>query len=283
MLVMFIGEGTSIFSGFVTFTILGVMAHRQGVHVSEVVSSGPGLGFVTYPQALSGLPIPQMWSFLFFVMLLTVGLDSQFVDVEVVITGIVDVFPRFLRYKSFITGIYCAFGFLVGLPYCTNGGIYIFQLADWYVAALVLAIGIMECMIVTWIYGFKCLDEDLELMIGRNVPVVFKIFLTYVTPLVLLVTVVFTLAQYTLPTYGKYEYPNYSAVIGWIYAAIPITPIPLFFIWEFAKAEGPMRARLAKTISPSDNWVPNTCSSRTKYRQKQQNSFRENICHVCSQ
>ena len=35
-----ISEGTSIFAGFVVFTSLGVMAHRQGVHVSEVVSSG---------------------------------------------------------------------------------------------------------------------------------------------------------------------------------------------------------------------------------------------------
>ncbi|XP_041352305.1 sodium- and chloride-dependent glycine transporter 2-like [Gigantopelta aegis] len=85
-------------------------------------------------------------------------------------------------------------------------------------------------------------------MIGKKVPVFFEVCLTYVTPLVLLVSMVFKLAQYTLTTYGKYEYPHYSAVIGWIYAAIPVTPIPVFFIWELAKAEGPMRA-VSQSIS----------------------------------
>ncbi|XP_041359744.1 sodium- and chloride-dependent glycine transporter 2-like isoform X3 [Gigantopelta aegis] len=281
IVITFVGEGTSIFAGFVIFTILGAMAHRQGVHVSEVVSSGPGLGFVAYPQALSGLPIPQLWSVIFFVMLLTVGLDSQFVNVEVVVTGIMDSFPRLLRFRIIITAILCSFFFIIGLLFCTNGGIYMFQLADWYVAALMLILSILECFIVAWIYGFKRLDEDLELMIGRKVPIFFKVILTYITPLVFTVAIVFTLAQYTLPTYGKYEYPYYSAIIGWIFAAIPIIPIPVFIIWELGKAEGSLRARIAKTISPSDSWLPNNWSSRTKYRGKEQITFKENICHLC--
>ena len=50
-----------------------------------------------------------------------------------------------------------------------------------------------------------------------------------------------TLTQYTLPTYGKYEYPYYSAIIGWIYASIPILPIPVFMVWELIKAKGSLR------------------------------------------
>ncbi|XP_041378904.1 sodium- and chloride-dependent glycine transporter 2-like, partial [Gigantopelta aegis] len=160
-------------------------------------------------------------------------------------------------------------------------GIYIFQLVDWYVVALILIISIMECIIVAWIYGFQRLDEDLELMIGRKVPIFFKVSLTYVTPLIFSFAIVSTLVQYTLPTYGKYEYPYYIAIIGWIYAAIPIAPIPVFMIWELAKAKGSLKARIVKTISPSENWLPNKLLPRPEYRKKQQNTFKENICHLC--
>ncbi|XP_046556275.1 sodium- and chloride-dependent creatine transporter 1-like [Haliotis rubra] len=77
LILTMVSEGTSIFCGLVTFAVLGVMAHKTGVPIAKVVSTGPGLGFVTYPDALAQLPVPQLWSFLFFLMLLMVGLDSE--------------------------------------------------------------------------------------------------------------------------------------------------------------------------------------------------------------
>ena len=68
---------TSLFCGLVVFAVLGYMSHELGLPIEKVVASGPGLAFVTYPAALAKIPLSPLWAVLFFVMILTMGLDSQ--------------------------------------------------------------------------------------------------------------------------------------------------------------------------------------------------------------
>ncbi|XP_066864512.1 sodium- and chloride-dependent betaine transporter isoform X3 [Kogia breviceps] len=93
----FLNSGTSFVAGFVVFSILGFMSQEQGVPISEVAESGPGLAFIAFPKAVSMMPLSQLWSCLFFIMLIFLGLDSQFVCVECLVTASVDMFPRQLR------------------------------------------------------------------------------------------------------------------------------------------------------------------------------------------
>lgn len=58
------------------FTLLSGCKDLISVYVS-----GFALAFIAYPDALSKLPISPLWSILFFFMLITLGLDSQFAGI----------------------------------------------------------------------------------------------------------------------------------------------------------------------------------------------------------
>lgn len=76
VLVPILNSSTSIFAGFVVFSVLGFLSHKTGIPVSVVANGGPGLAFVTYPEAITMLPFPHLWAVLFFIMLYLLGMDS---------------------------------------------------------------------------------------------------------------------------------------------------------------------------------------------------------------
>lgn len=53
------------------------MAHKLNRDVSEIAVEGPGLVFIVYPEAIATMPFAPFWAVLFFLMLLTLGLDSS--------------------------------------------------------------------------------------------------------------------------------------------------------------------------------------------------------------
>ena len=42
-----------------------------------MICIGSALAFIAYPEVVANMPLPTLWSVLFFLMLITLGLDSQ--------------------------------------------------------------------------------------------------------------------------------------------------------------------------------------------------------------
>ena len=131
---------------FIAFSLSGFMTL---VIRSDIIIffSGPGLVFVVYPEGIAQMPISPLWAFLFFFMILTIGLDTQFAMFEAVITGLTDEYPKYLRkYKPAFTGLLCFLCFLLGLPLVT-------QVRKFQCKAIELCV-----------YGFLVHAEQLELV-----------------------------------------------------------------------------------------------------------------------
>ncbi|XP_036188204.1 sodium- and chloride-dependent taurine transporter isoform X2 [Myotis myotis] len=258
MLLGCLNSGTSFVSGFAIFSILGFMAQEQGVDIADVAESGPGLAFIAYPKAVTMMPLPTFWSILFFIMLLLLGLDSQFVEVEGQITSLVDLYPSFLR-KGFRREIFialiCSISYLLGLTMVTEGGMYVFQLFDYYAASGVclLWVAFFECFVVAWIYGGDNLYDGIEDMIGYRPGPWMKYSWAVVTPVLCVGCFIFSLVKYIPLTYNKvYVYPTWAIGLGWCLALSSMVCVPLVMVIRLCQTEGPFLVRLKYLLTPRE-------------------------------
>ncbi|XP_015607712.1 sodium- and chloride-dependent glycine transporter 1 isoform X2 [Cephus cinctus] len=218
--------GTSFFAGLVIFSVIGFLAHELNVPVASVVDQGAGLAFIVYPEVVARLPVAPVWSLLFFLMLLTLGLDSQFALMETVTTAILDGIPALRNYKFCVVLTAAVLGYAGGIIFTTNAGMYWLQLMDKYAANWsVLLIAISECILVAWIYGADRFLDDVEQMIGPRGRV-WRFFWTWmwkvVTPAALFFILFFNWVEYEPLKYGAYVYPRWADVVGWIVGLLPV-------------------------------------------------------------
>lgn len=232
IIVSFGNCGTSIFAGFVIFSILGHMAWDLDKEVGEVVKSGSGLAFVAYPTVLSRLPVGQLWSVLFFFMLLTLGLDSQFAMLETVVTAVLDSWPQARKKKHYISLAVSIVLYLLALPMCTGAGLFWTDLMNTFAASwslILVALG--EGIVIPWIYGVRHFTKDVAMMIGygklqRAGNYFWYLTLLFTTPLLILGILIFNFVYYEPPKSEGIPFPVWAIALGWIITAASVVLIP---------------------------------------------------------
>uniref|UniRef100_A0A665VHN9 Transporter n=1 Tax=Echeneis naucrates TaxID=173247 RepID=A0A665VHN9_ECHNA len=254
-----LNSGTSFVAGFAIFSVLGFMAYEQNTDISKVAESGPGLAFIAYPRAVSMMPFPQIWAIFFFIMIILLGLDSEFVGLESLTTAISDMNPAFFhighRRKLLLLGI-CVISFLTGLVMVTEGGLYIFQLFDYYTCSgmTILLFGMLQSVAIGWVYGVDRFYDNIEDMIGYRPFPVMKYCLKYATPVVCLGTFIFALVKYTpLKFNNVVEYPWWGYVLGWGFTLSSTLMIPLFMVYRICITPGTLQQRIGILCTPAED------------------------------
>jgi solute carrier family 6 amino acid transporter-like protein 5/7/9/14 len=73
---------TSIFASLALFAFVGYASFQTGVRIEDMSIQGMELTFVVYPALINTLPYPQFWSILFFTMMTTLGLGTEYILIE---------------------------------------------------------------------------------------------------------------------------------------------------------------------------------------------------------
>ncbi|XP_069075861.1 sodium-dependent dopamine transporter [Pleurodeles waltl] len=242
---------TSFFSGFVIFSFLGYMSQKHNVAISDVAKDGPGLIFIIYPEAIATLPLSSVWAVIFFIMLLTLGIDSAMGGMESVITGMIDEFKFLHRHRELFTLFVVVSTFLISLFCVTNGGIYVFTLLDHFAAGTSILFGVLiEAIGVAWFYGVGRFSDDIEQMIGHRPGLYWRLCWKFVSPCFLLFVVVVSIVTFNPPNYGSYIFPEWANVVGWIIAISSMAMVPIYATYKFCRLPGSFREKLAYAITP---------------------------------
>ncbi|XP_077633228.1 sodium- and chloride-dependent transporter XTRP3 isoform X1 [Crocuta crocuta] len=211
---------------------------------------GTGLSFIVYTEAIKNMAASQLWSVLYFFMLLMLGIGSMLGNTAAILTPLTDskLISSHLP-KEAISGLVCLVNCAIGLVFTTEAGNYWFDIFNDYAATLpLLLIVLVEIIAVCYVFGLRRFESDLKAMTGRTLNWYWKAMWAGVSPLLIISLFVFYLSDYILTGTLQYQawdasqgqlvtkdYPLYAlAVIGLLVAAstmcIPLVALGTFIV-----------------------------------------------------
>ncbi|KAF7287461.1 hypothetical protein GWI33_001427 [Rhynchophorus ferrugineus] len=247
---------TSVYAGFAIFSMLGYLANQMDLPVSEVADDGPGLAFIAYPEAILRLPAPTVWSLLFFFMLFILGLGTQFAGIEAISCSILDKWAHLRPYKSYLNLLLCIICFVLAIPMCFSGGVYLFTLMEWNTASwAIMLIGFAEVVSISWCYGctiFLSHMGDMKMTMRSFWKGYWWVCWVIITPFTLLAIFVFQMVFYQPASYEGYEFPVWADVVGLLIGISTLVPFIVGLIYVFWKKE----YRGKELLKATSEWKP---------------------------
>ncbi|MEZ9917444.1 transporter [Vibrio breoganii] len=204
--------GFSILAGIMIFSVLGFMAHEQGKELTDVVSAGVGLAFVTLPAAINELPAPYILGPLLFLALTIAGLSSHISIIEAVTSAIIDKFK--LGRKKAAT-LVCGTGAIVSLAFATNGGLLLLDLVDYFTNQIGIVLScFIEVLLIVWIVKTATIRNYVNSVSDFQIGAWFDVCLKFVSPAILALTLFNTLKATLTDGYGGYAQSD-LLLLGW--------------------------------------------------------------------
>jgi len=198
---------TCFVASIAVFATMGSLALQTNQPVHEVLegSKSIGLAFVAFPEALAALPGARVFSVVFFMALLLLGIDSAFSITEATLASLID---KANWVRPVVLLIMSCLGLGIGLIYATQGGLNWLDFVDSNITNGpfgILLVGLFQCLVIGWIYDIKKLRRHANRHSDWKLGVWWEWLIRVVIPLILGSLIVWSFYDY----YGKFKVGEY--------------------------------------------------------------------------
>lgn len=238
--VALINCGTSVFGGFVVFMILGFLSKEMATvnpcfipgniaGLEAIGLQGSGLAFVAFPIAISRMYGKFFWAFLFFIMLLALGIGSGFGYLESIVTVLFDSGYTKDRPRWQVAGLTCFACWFLGLIFVTGSGDYWIKLFDTYTTVLsVFLISLTEIAGMMWVNKgtYPAFRHKVLMLTGRELPSVLGPLWAYIGPVYIVILLALSIQSFDLTGNNDVgdnkKFPTAILLLGWLIGLIPV-------------------------------------------------------------
>jgi NSS family neurotransmitter:Na+ symporter len=179
---------------------------------------------------------------MFFLMLVTLGIDSAFSLVEAIVTGLKD---SFNLNRAKVTFWVCFVGAVVGFLYASRAGLYWLDVVDHWMNWGLVIVGLLEAILIGWFFDINKVSGDIDSTSEMKFGKLWVVSVKYITPAILLITIITSIYKELKSPYEGY--PIWSLMVGgWI---LLISLMFFAFIMQSRKEISTMNAKFLRFIA----------------------------------
>ena len=164
-------------------------------------------------------------------MLICIGVDSVFAIFDFTLQFLQDLFPKLKEKvrRELICLIVCVVSFLFSCIFCTQGGLYIFDLFDSQASNITLLLCVLgELIFIPWSFGLDRLDILIQNTTGETIPAFAKFAIRYIVPsFIFILFILNVITEFSEATAKQRNWPGY---VTWLSRLLWI--IPLFSLFK---------------------------------------------------
>jgi NSS family neurotransmitter:Na+ symporter len=143
------------------------------------------LGFVTMPMIFGKMPLGQLFSGMWFLLLFIAGITSSVSLIQPAVSFLEDEMKWNRRKAVLMLGLVSLLGCLPAIFFLGHG--FVDELDFWGGTLFLVVFATIEIILFAWVYGINKGWEEMHQGAQFKVPKIYKYILKYVTPLYLLV------------------------------------------------------------------------------------------------